>query len=122
MSVSARNTQIHTALQRKSWVATARPIDDTGVLVAMRTEGELPEGPWSFVTDYPSGHRAMLGPPPIYLALAGWATIWQGYRVNRRCGRISYRNCGYACTELGKFSKVSGLCSGNNPRLLSPRD
>jgi hypothetical protein len=74
MIVNAQNPEDHATVQRKRWAATARPLDESAVLVAMRTEGEVHEGPWSFVTDYPSGHGAMLGPPPIYLALAGWAT------------------------------------------------
>ena len=72
MSVNPQNTQ--PAAGPKRWAATAQPVDDSAVLVAMRTEGEVQEGPWSFITDCPRAQEEMLGPPPIYLALAGWAT------------------------------------------------
>lgn len=54
--------------------ALATPLDSTAVQVVMWTEGPEQQGPWSFVTDVPSDHKEALGPPPIYLALAGWAT------------------------------------------------
>ena len=54
--------------------ALARPLPGGAILVEMWTEGRLREGPWSFVTDPRVSQRQMLGPPPIYLALAGWAT------------------------------------------------
>ncbi len=60
--------------RQKIWSIGAWPLDESAVLVSMGTKGEVREGPWSFVTDIPSPGREMLGPPPIYLALAGWAT------------------------------------------------
>jgi hypothetical protein len=54
--------------------AMARPLDETAVQVTMWADGRQPVGPWSFVTDLPNPNRDMLGPPPGYLALAGWAT------------------------------------------------
>ena len=54
--------------------ATARPLDETSVEVVMWWEGPRPRGPWSLVTDLPSSARPMVGPPPGYVALAGWAT------------------------------------------------
>jgi hypothetical protein len=71
--MSTKPQDVKGAAQKK-WAATARPIDESAVLVAMRTEGDLPEGPWTFITDSPRAGREMLGPPAIYLALAGWAT------------------------------------------------
>ena len=54
--------------------ALARPLEGGGIQVVMWTQGRAEEGPWSFITDLPVGPTEMLGPPPIYLALAGWAT------------------------------------------------
>jgi hypothetical protein len=54
--------------------AFARPLEGGGIQVVMWTQGRTKEGPWSFIADLPVGSTEMLGPPPIYLALAGWAT------------------------------------------------
>ena len=54
--------------------AMARPLDESSVEVVMWWEGPRPRGPWSLVTDLPSLARPMVGPPPGYVALAGWAT------------------------------------------------
>lgn len=52
----------------------ARPIDHSAAHVVMGMEGPMVGGPWSFVTDLPNPHRELIGPPPGYLALAGWVT------------------------------------------------
>ena len=54
--------------------AMARPLDESSVEVVMWWEGPRPRGPWTLVTDLPSSARPMVGPPPGYVALAGWAT------------------------------------------------
>jgi hypothetical protein len=36
-------------------------------------EDEGQRGPWSYVTDVPRPNAGLVGPPPIYLALAAWA-------------------------------------------------
>jgi uncharacterized OsmC-like protein len=55
-------------------VALARPIDESAVQVTLWHDEPKGAGPWSFVTDVPTPGRRMAGPPPGFLALAGWAT------------------------------------------------
>lgn len=74
MEAHPRGTGQHADLQQRKRSAVATPLDESAVHVVMRTDGQLQEGPWSFITDLPNTRREMLGPPPIYLALAGWAT------------------------------------------------
>ena len=75
MDASSKQAQQAAAVTtEKIWSAGAWPLDESAVLVAMGTKGHLQEGPWSFVTDVATTGREMLGPPPIYFALAGWAT------------------------------------------------
>ena len=52
----------------------ARPIDHSAIELVLGVQGPRSGGPWSFVTDVPNAHRELIGPPPGYLALAGWAT------------------------------------------------
>lgn len=52
----------------------ARPLNDRAVHVVMGMNGRPRGGPWSVVTDVPDAQGEMVGPPPGYLALAGWAT------------------------------------------------
>jgi hypothetical protein len=54
--------------------AMARPLGERAVEVVMWWEGPRPRGPWTLVTDLPSSAGPMVGPPPGYVALAGWAT------------------------------------------------
>jgi hypothetical protein len=49
--------------------AVAIPVNETAALVTMRFG---PRGPWSIVTDMSADGRELNGPPPGYLALAGW--------------------------------------------------
>lgn len=55
-------------------IQAARPIDYSAIHVVMGASGPLVGGPWSFVVDVPNPGRELIGPPPGYLALAGWVT------------------------------------------------
>ena len=70
MHPTPQATRQHQVPQEYRRTIAARPVDATAVHVVVEGTGV---GPWSLVTDLPRADREMVGPPPAYLALAGWA-------------------------------------------------
>ena len=50
----------------------ARPVSDDTVLTTIGASDRT-RGPWPFVTGIPSLNADVVGPPPQYLSVAGWA-------------------------------------------------
>ena len=50
----------------------ARPIGEDAVLTVVGA-GAGQRGPWPFITGIPNLNMDIVGPPPQYLSVAGWA-------------------------------------------------
>ena len=74
MQTTAKGRSISARPSRWPRKQIARPIDHSAVQVVLGIDGPVVGGPWPYVTDLPNPYRDLIGPPPGYLALAGWAT------------------------------------------------